>query len=236
MSTAVAVASAAALPDAGRHGFWLARQPLAFRDAVEAAAVHRHFEKGEIVYRRGDPADGIFAVLAGCVLFYTGTEPCPAAALHASRVGAWFGEAAVIRRQPRMVTAVALEDSTLWHLPGAALDALLAAEPAHWRALADLAVVNIEVLTGLLAHRRFEQPEPRVAAQLLDFVTDDPPDRADPGVAIALTQQALAAMCGLSRNTVNRVLKGFEEAGVVELAYGRLRILDAVALARMVES
>lgn len=236
MSTASVITSRAAVGADILDRGWLARQAPDFRHAVEAGAVHRWFDRGEIVYRRGDAADGIFAVLAGAVLFCTGPEPRPDEALHVSRVGAWFGEAAAIRGETRMVTAVALDESRLWHLPGRVLDAMLAVDAGHWRALADLAVVNIEVLTGLLANRRFERPEPRLAALLLDLVAADPPHRADPDVPIGLTQHALAAMSALSRNTVNRVLKSFEEAGLVELGYGRVRILDAAALAEVVEA
>jgi CRP-like cAMP-binding protein len=37
-------------------------------------------------------------------------------------------------------------------------------------------------------------------------------------------------MCGLSRQTLNKVLKSFQDAGIIATAYRRLEILDVKAL------
>ena len=46
-----------------------------------------------------------------------------------------------------------------------------------------------------------------------------------------LTQEELGQLCGLSRQTVNRVLRGLEASGIVSLDFGRVAIVDDDALA-----
>ena len=47
-----------------------------------------------------------------------------------------------------------------------------------------------------------------------------------------LTQEELGQLVGLSRQTVNRALKGLAEQGIVTLDLGRVEIQDDVALSR----
>jgi len=46
-----------------------------------------------------------------------------------------------------------------------------------------------------------------------------------------LSQEELGHLVGLSRQTVNKVLKRFEQDGLVALDFGRVTILDEAALA-----
>ena len=45
--------------------------------------------------------------------------------------------------------------------------------------------------------------------------------------------EPLAALLGARRPSVNRVLRAFARDGMVEITYGKVQILDAVALARV---
>ena len=75
-------------------------------------------------------------------------------------------------------------------------------------------------LTSLLG-----QPlEVQIAQLLLDERVDD---------VVTLTQTTVAALLGVRRPSVNRVLRRFARSGMVEISYGKVQILDAVALARV---
>jgi CRP-like cAMP-binding protein len=47
-----------------------------------------------------------------------------------------------------------------------------------------------------------------------------------------VTQETLATMLGMSRQTVNQLLKALEVEGLVRLKYGRVEILDLKGLRR----
>ena len=72
-------------------------------------------------------------------------------------------------------------------------------------------------LTNLLG-----QPlEVQVAQLLLEERVDD---------VVNLTQTTVAALLGVRRPSINRVLRRFADDGLVGVAYGRVHILDAEAL------
>jgi CRP-like cAMP-binding protein len=75
-------------------------------------------------------------------------------------------------------------------------------------------------LTSLLG-----QPlEVQVAQLLLEERVND---------LVSLTQTTVAALLGVRRPSVNRVLRKFARSGMVEISYGKVQILDASALAKM---
>ena len=75
-------------------------------------------------------------------------------------------------------------------------------------------------LTSLLG-----QPlEVQVAQLLLEERVED---------VVALPQTTVAALLGVRRPSVNRVLRKFARGGMVEISYGKVKIIDAAALARV---
>ena len=50
-----------------------------------------------------------------------------------------------------------------------------------------------------------------------------------------LTQDELASLAGMSRQTANRVLNLLQEQGVIALAMNRIKVLDDTALAKLLE-
>ena len=72
--------------------------------------------------------------------------------------------------------------------------------------------------------------EIRVAQRLLTLMGVHGPDRT-PGITIA--QSDLATMCGLARQTLNKVLTGLETRSLIARSYRRIDILDAAALSQL---
>lgn len=75
-------------------------------------------------------------------------------------------------------------------------------------------------LTSLLG----EPLEVQIAQLLLDESVDD---------VVVLPQTTVAALLGVRRPSVNRVLRKFARAGLVEVSYGKVHIIDPQRLASM---
>lgn len=69
--------------------------------------------------------------------------------------------------------------------------------------------------------------ELRVARRLLTFIGLYSDDRL---IFSDLSQADLATMYGLSRQTLNKVLKAFQDEGLIATAYRRIEILDVDGL------
>lgn len=50
---------------------------------------------------------------------------------------------------------------------------------------------------------------------------------------VNLTQSTVAALLGVRRPSINRVLRRFARNGLVQVSYGKVQIIDAAALARV---
>jgi CRP-like cAMP-binding protein len=80
------------------------------------------FEDGETLYELGDDADAVYVVASGRVRFSLGVGNRPDGGGSIMTAGSVIGWAAVLEDAPRRVaTAVCLEDSSFYIIPGQAL-------------------------------------------------------------------------------------------------------------------
>jgi CRP-like cAMP-binding protein len=126
------------------------------------------------------------------------------------------------------------EDSVIVHLPSDAVLAELDAEPALWRGVARLALQRQRQSIVLLQNQMLNTIRGRVAAtltSLIYFYGGQPEDAAN--LPVRLSQHDLAAMLGLSRQTINKELGRLVDEGVIDMRYKRIRIADPAQLARI---
>jgi CRP-like cAMP-binding protein len=97
---------------------------------------------------------------------------------------------------------------------------------------------SARALVAALTHR-LERMQQRVAelapldltARVAGFLLDETSGQAG---GVPLAQSTVAQLLGASRSRVNRVLKAFEEQGLVQLTYRRVQVMDPGGLGRMV--
>lgn len=125
-------------------------------------------------------------------------------------------------------TARAIDGVTCLHLAPADFEGLLAGHPAIARrwlsSVAQRLATSHERLIGLLG-----RPLPaQLAGLLLDEAEDGPS-----GPAVRLPQRTMAAMLGVARPSLNKVLKDLERRGHVATGYSEVRLIDTAALRKL---
>jgi CRP-like cAMP-binding protein/di/tricarboxylate transporter len=93
------------------------------------------FAAGRVIVREGDPPDGFYVINAGWVDVVAGAPPEGGAAVTSLGPGEVFGEMALLADSPRTASVVARGEVTVWRLPRARFDALLAQERAIARSI-----------------------------------------------------------------------------------------------------
>lgn len=83
------------------------------------------------IFAEGDPADGMYLIESGAVDIVQG-----GILLAELGAGGFFGELALVEARPRGASAIAQPGTVLYFLPRADFDALFAANPKAWEALA----------------------------------------------------------------------------------------------------
>jgi CRP/FNR family cyclic AMP-dependent transcriptional regulator len=127
------------------------------------------------------------------------------------------------------------EDSVIIHLPCDAVIAVLDAEPILWRDVAKLGLQRQRLSIVLLQNQMLNSVHGRVAATLMSLIHfyGGQGNGEDENPLVRLSQNDLAAMLGLSRQTINKELGRLVEEGAIDLSYKRIRIVDAERLQRI---
>jgi CRP-like cAMP-binding protein len=143
--------------------------------------------------------------------------------------GTWLGEATAFRREARWVSLTAGAPSWVLHLEQRDFEDMIrdAENCRHF------AINTCEALSeAVMVVSNLTQPdsEVRVAQRLLTFMGLFGETRQK---ALAVSQADLGVMCGLSRQTMSKVLTGLVDAGIIAIGYRKIEILDEAALKRL---
>jgi CRP/FNR family cyclic AMP-dependent transcriptional regulator len=206
---------------------------LAVLQASERDMAVRHIKvgdalPGDYVCRVGKPVTYWFGVVEGLLKMSNENAQGQTITFSGLPPGGWFGEGTVLKREIYRYNIQALRKSTVAGLP---------ADSFHW--LLDHSIgfnrfvmnqLN-ERLAQFIAAReidRMNNPDLRVARSLAALF--NPALFPGVGEVLRITQQELAYLVGLSRQRVNEALAALQAQGIIEVAYGGVRVLDLQAL------
>jgi CRP/FNR family transcriptional regulator, cyclic AMP receptor protein len=213
---------------------WLSLVSTRFRDAVLERCALRRFRRGQVIYEVGDPPGGLWGLVSGRLAIEIAPKGRGPALAHFALPGYWAGEGPAINRMPRRISLLAAQPSVLLNLPLAEFDAIVARDPEGWRWLALLSTMQLDLAIGVIDDLMIRAPRARVAALLLRLAGAREGFFAAPQLAdIHVSQERLAQIAVLSRTTLGDMIRQLAEDGVLSLDYGRIRILDNEALARI---
>jgi CRP-like cAMP-binding protein len=182
-------------------------------------------EKGQFLYRRGEQSYGLYAVLGGALALGTVGADGKEALLAVLGPTAWVGEISLFDALPRPNDATAVSRTLLLHVPEAALQSLLDATPRYWRDFALLMAQRLRVLFENTEAIALLPAAQRVANRLLMIAGGYSGLNAAQS-RIRLSQDSLASMVSLSRQTTNQLLRNLENQRIVSLKSGEIAILD----------
>jgi CRP-like cAMP-binding protein len=200
------------------------------RSNVLKVAIRRRFPRGEVVFHEGDPGDALHIVTSGLFVARSSSTMGELIGVNVFGEGAVFGELALLTDDVhRSATVVALQGGTTLMITRPHFDDLRARNPRVDRFLLSVLAERNRALSAQLVELLFTPVEQRVYRRLLDFsgaaASGEPSDGW-----VRLSQTELAVLAGTTRSTANRVLRRAEQCGLVELARGRMRVLDTPAL------
>jgi CRP-like cAMP-binding protein len=196
-----------------------------------SAARRRRFDRHEVVFHEGDPADSVHLIDRGRVALRVTTPIGDTVTLRILGPGALFGELALLDAAPRNATVVALERTQTLALHRDRFDELRTAHPEVDRVFIEALVNEVRRLSAHLLEALYAPVPRRVELRLVDLVAQYGGTAPGP-VDIPLTQDDLADLCGASRTTVNKVLRGLEDDGLVTVSRGHLVVPDPDRLGR----
>jgi CRP-like cAMP-binding protein len=209
-----------------RSGRWFRGLDESFAENLIAAARVRKLGANQILFSRGDEPCGLYAVLDGAVRISGTTEAGKEVVLMLAEPPTWFGEIAVFDGLPRTHDAVGESESLLLHVGHAELLAMLEKHGAWWRELGQLVTGKLRLALVALEDVAVLPPAVRLARRLV-MMTEGYGDWYDRRRRVlSVRQEQLAGMLGVSRQTVNQMLKELEARGAVKVAYGEIEVVE----------
>jgi CRP/FNR family transcriptional regulator, cyclic AMP receptor protein len=194
------------------------------------AGVRRRFARGEVVFHEGDPGDSLHIITSGLFIARSTSPQGDVVGVNVLQEGMVFGELALLTENyRRSATMVALRAATTLMVTRDEFEDLRRREPKVDQLLVAILAERNRRLTDRLMEVVGVPTHKRVYRRLLAFA-DEVAD--DPAGWVELSQSDLAALAATTRPTVNRALRRAEQAGLVALGRGRVRVLDAPVLAR----
>ena len=209
---------------------WMASDSPGLAAAVVAEGAVARLPAGRWVQAEGDEDAGLLVVVEGAVDLY-----CPAPGDRQVRIGhlgagTGIGQTTRFGGGPRLVTAVCAVPSLVLRVSDAGLARVARDRPEVWRAVASMVYLQLRAAVQMAAEAIALPPRARVAARLAALSRG-----REPPVALALSQQALGELTGLSRKTVSGLLGEFRRRGLITLDYGRIGVLDPRGLERLAD-
>ena len=204
---------------------WFRGLSVELRDYLVRHASLVTLERGEFLYRRGEQSYGLYAVLGGALAIGTVGVDGKEALLAVLGPTAWVGEISLFDGLSRPNNASAVSRTLLLHVPEAALKELLDATPRYWRDFALLMAQRLRVSFDNAEAMTLLPAAQRVANRLLTIAGGYGGLNAAQS-RIRLSQDSLASMVSLSRQTTNQLLKSLESQRIVSLKSGEITILD----------
>jgi CRP-like cAMP-binding protein len=191
----------------------------------------RRYRSGEVVFHEGDAATSMYVLLAGHVSIGVTTPMGDSAIFTVLGPGSLFGELALLTGgTERSATARALDAVQTLSLRADHVAAMRRADPALDRFFIGLLAEYLRRQEARLMEALYVPVEKRVLRRLIALSRLY--GGGDQGSVVPLTQEVLADLAGTTRPTANQVLRSAEDAGVLSLGRGHVRIEDPAALAR----
>jgi CRP-like cAMP-binding protein len=208
---------------------WFGALPLAERKAMLAVADTVQFRAGEMLYHKGDATGGFYGVVQGAFKVSTLGEDGREGILSVVEAGNWFGEASLVDGLPRPHDATAVQASMVLMIQPQSFKRLMQ-RTAFARAIAVLLCGRVRVLYGLVEDAMLRSTRTRIARRLLTLARGDATMASDARASVAVSQEALAMMLGITRQTLSKELKVLVRDGVLSLGYGRIEIVSMADL------
>jgi len=196
---------------------------------IAGLCTKRQLESGEVLFQKGDEGDALYGVRRGRVRIETGTAAGGRLALNVLGPGDLFGEIALFDGQPRTADAIAAEPSELFMVRRSDFLAYLEREPRISIRLLEMLCQRIRWVSDRMEEAILLPLHARLARRLCALADDF-------GSEVHISQEELGTYVGAARESVNRQLQEWRRAGIIELARGRILLLDMARLSAAASS
>jgi CRP-like cAMP-binding protein len=179
-------------------------------------AQRRSYKRGDMIFVKDDAGQSMFIVEDGAVRIYMPGVQGTDLTLAVMQPGEFFGDLSLLDGRPRSASAEAARDTMLLTLERDDLTELVRSRPDAALAILTEIAQRLRETDQMASDLAFLDVSGRLARRLLDLASSYGKPR-DGGIMInaSITQEELANMIGVTRESVNRNLGMFTRLGLI---------------------
>lgn len=181
---------------------------------IASYGIERTYSKKDTVMHRGDESDGLYVIIEGRVKIFITGEHGSEVILRYEGPGEFFGELALIDKEPRSASVATVEDTRVAYISANNFERCAKDKPEIAVKLLRSTINRIRLLTDELADCALKNVYQRIKSKLIALaeVQDDVLT-----INLRLTHQNIADMVGCDRVMVTRVINKLTETNHIEI-------------------
>jgi CRP/FNR family transcriptional regulator, cyclic AMP receptor protein len=197
-------------------------------------AKHSSLKRGATIVSKGDPGNSLIAVISGTVKISISSPDGRSAILNLIGPGEIFGEVAVLDGLARTADATANTNCEIYVIDRRDFLPFVRSQPALAMKFIELLCTRLRWTSDQVEEVILQDLPGRLASALLRLTEKH--KLAQGGRTIAITQQEISEMVGMTRESINKQLRAWATRNWVRLEHGAIVVLNAGMLRALAEA
>jgi CRP-like cAMP-binding protein len=227
------LASSSKLSVLRKHPIFCDLAPEAL-DQLCRYARYSTLKRGATIFTKGDSGNSLFAVISGTVKISISSPEGRNAILNLIGPGELFGEIAVLDGQARTADATANTNCEIFIIDRREFLPFVRNQPTLSIRFIELLCARLRWTSEQVEQVILQNLPGRLASALIGLTEKRKSDPKD--AMIAITQQEISEMVGMTRESINKQLRVWAGRNLVRLEHGAIVVLDPVSLRELAEA
>jgi CRP/FNR family cyclic AMP-dependent transcriptional regulator len=193
----------------------VAFDPNVFLATIGGGRTLSNYQKDEVIFSQGKPADAVFYIQRGKVKITVVSQRGKEAIVAVLGQDEFCGEGCLAGQPRRMGTATAMTECQIMQVEKADITRVLHEEPAFSEMFVSHLLARTIRVEEDLVDQLFNSSEKRLARALLLLAHFGKDGRPEPVIA-KISQETLAEMIGTTRSRVSFFMNKFRKLGLIE--------------------
>jgi CRP-like cAMP-binding protein len=191
-------------------------------------AKHATLKRGAAIFSKGDPGNSLVAVIRGTVKISISSAEGRSAILNLIGPGEIFGEVALLDGLARTADATANTNCEIFVIDRREFLPFVRGQPALAMKFIELLCARLRWTSDQVEEVILQDLAGRLASALIRLTEKH--KLAPGGRTIAITQQEISEMVGMTRESINKQLRAWATRNWVRLEHGAIVVLDTESL------
>ncbi len=203
---------------------------------LAGVVARRQYRRGDAIFHKEDEGQSLFIVEEGAVRIYVPSAQGADLTLAILGPGDFFGDLSLLDGQPRSASADAMQETRALILERSDFLDLMRSRPEAALAVMSVVSKRLRETDEMASDLAFLDVGGRLAKKLLELASSHGVKRDDGTLLdVTITQEQLANMIGVTRESVNRNLAQFRRNGLITSQGRRIILRDPDGLRDLCE-